>query len=275
MRSSYAEGGVGTRTAAVAVVGGDKWEVGIEDIGDGFFEALDEMVGVDGDVADGLSADDERGVVALGSGMLDEKQRRTHGLSMFLTNDVTIEEGLEVVIAVVGNLGRVEDRIDIGHGTEMTGTGLVVDDTDAFLAADGIGDAVETVDVTTDDGLVPWHVYTLLKTEDGEGGQTTVGLDEQTHILDNHLTVDDLEAVEDLGGVIQFTANGGIDGTADGAVVVEQGIEQGYGDATIGKLLVKRLGSFMENVSEETVVDEILVGVVGLLQVANVTVEEA
>lgn len=94
MRSSFAEGGVGTRTAAVAVVGGDKWEVGIEDIGDGFFEALDEMVGVDGDVADGLAADDKRGVVALGTGMLDEKQRRTHGLSMFLTNDVTIEEGL-------------------------------------------------------------------------------------------------------------------------------------------------------------------------------------
>ena len=215
--------------------------------------------------------------------MLDEKQSRTHGrvyrwqfkLCSLLPNDVTIEEGLEVVIAVVGDLGGIEDGIDIGHRTEMTGTGLVVDDTDAFLAADGIGDAVETVDVTTDDGLVPWHVYTLLKTEDGEGGQTTVGLDEQTHILDNHLTVDDLEAVEDLGGVIQFTANGGIDGTADGAVVVEQGIEQGHGDATIGKLLVKRLGSLMENVSEETVVDEILVGVVGLLQVANVTVEEA
>ena len=176
---------------------------------------------------------------------------------------------------MVGNLGRVEDSIDIGHRTEMTGTGLVVDDTDAFLAADGIGDAVETVDVTTDDGLVPWHVYTLLKTEDGEGGQTTVGLDEQTHILDNHLTVDDLEAVEDLGGVIQFTANGGIDGTADGAVVVEQGIEQGHGDATISKLLIERLGGLVEDVTEEAVVDEFLVGVVGFLEVADVTVEEA
>lgn len=78
MRSSFAEGGVGTRTATVAVVGGGEGKVGIEDIGDGFLESLDEMVGVDGDVADGLAAYDERGVVALGTGMLDEKQRRTH-----------------------------------------------------------------------------------------------------------------------------------------------------------------------------------------------------
>lgn len=94
MRSSFAEGGVGTRAAAVAVVGGGEGKIGTEDIGDGLLEVLNETVGVYRDVADGLSADDKRGVVALGTGMLDEKQRRTHGLSMFLTNDVAIEEGL-------------------------------------------------------------------------------------------------------------------------------------------------------------------------------------
>ena len=91
---SATEGSVGTRMAAVAIVGGGEGKIGIEDVVDGILEEPDKAVGVNGDIGDGLSADDERGVVALGSGMLDEKQSRTHGLSMFLTNDVAIEEGL-------------------------------------------------------------------------------------------------------------------------------------------------------------------------------------
>ena len=154
---SATEGSVGTRTAAVVIVGGGEGNIGIEDVVDGLLEEFDKTVGVNGDIGDGLSADDERGVVALGSGMLDEKQSRTHGrvyrwqfkLCSLLPNDVTIEEGLEVVIAVVGNLGGIEDGINIGHRTEMTGPRLVVDDTDALLAADGIGDTVEAVDITT------------------------------------------------------------------------------------------------------------------------------
>ena len=112
-----AEGSVGTRTAAVAVVGGAEGKIGIEDIVDGILEEFDEAIGVDRDIGDRLSADDQRGIVTLGSGMLDEKQSRTHRLGMFLTNDVTVEESLEVIIAVVGNLGGVEDSIDIGHRT--------------------------------------------------------------------------------------------------------------------------------------------------------------
>ena len=72
MRSSFAEGGVGTRTAAVAIVGGGEGKIGIEDIVDGILEEFDETVGVDRDIGDGFSADDQCGIVALGSGMLDE-----------------------------------------------------------------------------------------------------------------------------------------------------------------------------------------------------------
>ena len=71
---SATEGGVGTGTAAVAVVDGGEAEVGREDGLGGLLEQGNEAVAMDGDVGDGLAADDERGVVTLGTGMLDEKQ---------------------------------------------------------------------------------------------------------------------------------------------------------------------------------------------------------
>ena len=57
---SATEGSVGTRTAAVAIVGGGEGKIGIEDVVDGLLEESDKTVGVNGDIGDGLSADDER-----------------------------------------------------------------------------------------------------------------------------------------------------------------------------------------------------------------------
>ena len=71
---SAAEGGVGTRTAAVTVVGGSETEIGREDGVGSLFEEGDETVTVGSDVGDGFTTDDKRGVVTFGSGMLDEKQ---------------------------------------------------------------------------------------------------------------------------------------------------------------------------------------------------------
>ena len=71
---SAAEGGVGTGTAAVTVVGGSETEVGREDGVGSLFKEGDETVTMDGDVGDGITADDERRVVAIRSGMLDEEQ---------------------------------------------------------------------------------------------------------------------------------------------------------------------------------------------------------
>lgn len=68
-----AEDGEGAGAAAFGIVGGGKGEIGIEDVGDGLLEALEETVSVDGNVCDRFTADDERGVVALSAGMLDEK----------------------------------------------------------------------------------------------------------------------------------------------------------------------------------------------------------
>ena len=72
---SAAESGVGTGTAAVTVIGGSEAEIGREDGVGSLFEEGDETVTVDGYVGDGFTTDDKRGIIAIGSGMLDEKQR--------------------------------------------------------------------------------------------------------------------------------------------------------------------------------------------------------
>ena len=74
---------------------------------------------------------------------------------------------------------------------------------------------------------------------------------------------------------MKFTTDGGIDGALDGGSVFEEVVEQSGGDASVGKLLVQCLGRFVEDVSEEAVVDEFVVSLIGLLEVTDVTVEEA
>ena len=49
-------------------------------------------------------------------------------------NYARIEEGLEVVVAVMADVGGVEDGSDIGEGLGTVVAGLVVDDTDSFCA---------------------------------------------------------------------------------------------------------------------------------------------
>ena len=209
--------------------------------------------------------------------MLDEEQGRRDGLLPMLADYVAVEEGLEVVVAVVGDLGGVEDGIDVGQGTEMTGSGLVVDDTDAFFASGRVGDAVETVDDATHHAVAPGHGDGELEAEDGEGGQAAVGLDEQADVADDDLTVDKLETIETLNFMIceELGAYGIVDGAGDGGVVGEESVEETGGDETAGEGGVEGLGGLVEDVAEEAVVDEVFVGVVGFLETADVTVEEA
>ena len=60
-----------------------------------------------------------------------------------------VKEGLEVVIAVVADVGRGENGSDIGEGLGMVVVGLVVDDTDSFCTVgeenliDSVGNASE------------------------------------------------------------------------------------------------------------------------------------
>ena len=73
----------------------------------------------------------------------------------------------------------------------------------------------------------------------------------------------------------EFIADGIIDGARNGALVVEQGIEQLGGDGVPGELLVECLRSLVEDDAKEAVVDLVVVGSVGLLQIADIEIEEA
>ena len=151
---------------------------------------------MDDDIGDGVTTDDKRRVVALGGGMLDKEYSGADGLLVLLADDVAVEEGLKIVVTMVGYLSGVEDGFDVWHWLQTTGTGLVVDHPYALLSAGSVGDAVQTVNDSADGGITPGHVDGVLKAEDGEGRQETVGLDEQTHVLDDHLAVDELQTVK-------------------------------------------------------------------------------
>ena len=78
---------------------------------------------MDGYVGDGFTTDDKRGIIAIGSGMLDEEQRWRYGLRPMLADDMAVEEGLEIIVTVVGNLGGIEDSLDVTQ--EVTSSNLV------------------------------------------------------------------------------------------------------------------------------------------------------
>lgn len=74
---------------------------------------------------------------------------------------------------------------------------------------------------------------------------------------------------------VELILDGIVYGTHDGTVVVEQGVEQGDGDTTVYELLIQGLGSLVEDVAEDAVVDEIVFCGIGLLEIADIAIEEA
>ena len=137
-------------SAAVEVVGRRESEVFVEDLAYRLDEQLHVFVGNGGDVAHGFAAQAERGVVVVAAGMLDEEQGGGDGAMRALGDDVAVEEGLEVIVAVIGDVGWIEDGSDVGQGLQSVGTCLVVDHADTVLARLRIGDAVEAVDDAAD-----------------------------------------------------------------------------------------------------------------------------
>ena len=187
---------IGTVFAALAVVGGLQGNVGIEHPADGFIEQLGETFGVVADVADGLPAKLQDGVVALGSGVLDEEQGRRDGcVGMILGHDDGVEHGLQVVVGVVFEALLTEHGVDVGQWLEAVGTGLVVDDADV-VASIGIGHHVHAVDAAAKEktrSLPLLHIF--LQREDGEGRKLAVEEEQLAQVVDDDLTVDEGKAV--------------------------------------------------------------------------------
>ena len=225
------------------------------------------------DVANGFFAEFEYGVVVVGSGMLDEEQGWADGALGFAGHDVAVEEGLEIVVAVFLDVGGVEDGVDIGQGFQAARASLIVYDSDEVFASFRIGHHVEAIDETTNLPTAEVVGHGLFEAEDGEGREATIEFEQLAHVTDDDLAIDDLQTIEQ--GQIEFLANGGIDGALYLDTTLEQIVEGHAADGLLAEGLVERLAGFMEDVAEDAVVDEVVFVVVGLLEVADVTVEEA
>ena len=175
----------GAGIAAGMIVGGEEGLVGGEDLGQEEVEVVEELVLHCGDVGDGCLSEDEGGVVVVGACVLDEQQTGRDGICCLPHIYDGIEEGLEVVVAMISYIGGVEDRGDIGERLRMIVAGLVVDDTDLFCAVRQ-GNLVDSVGNTAQiDGrkifsfenvLATVSIQRCIEGEDGEGGDAEVNL---------------------------------------------------------------------------------------------------
>lgn len=127
-------------------------------------EFCEELLLVDGDVANGVFVDVERGVVAGGGGgLLYEEQGWADGVAsgvptLGAADDEGVEYRLEVVVGVfAADVVGVEDFVDVLDRAGGLVAGLVVDDAYAWLAGLLVGEDVEAVDDAADgDVVVRW-----------------------------------------------------------------------------------------------------------------------
>ena len=125
------------------------------------------------------------------------------------------------------------------------------------------------------------QIYISLESEDGEGRQATVEFDELAHVLDDDFAVDELQSVEGRHGsrrildVEELDLDGLVDGALDVDDVLEQAVEVEGCYLATSEGLVEELGGLVEDITEEAVVDEFVLVVVGVLDVAYIAVEEA
>ncbi len=122
--------------AALAVGCGDKRLRVVEHTAYRLAELLKEGRFTGADIKDGLAAKTQHGVVVLGTGMLDEEQRRGYRQGrMTAGHDDGVEHGLQVVVGMLFQEFGTENGIDIRQRFHAVGTGLVVNDTDKVVAA--------------------------------------------------------------------------------------------------------------------------------------------
>ena len=123
----------GAGIAAGAIIGREEGLVGVVDLGKELVEVAEELVLHCGDVGDWRLAEDKGGVIVVSAGMLDEQQTGAHRYIRTVYH-TSVEEGLEVVVTVMADVGGVEDGGDVGEGSWTVVAGFVVDDTDSFCA---------------------------------------------------------------------------------------------------------------------------------------------
>ena len=122
------------------------------------------------------------------------------------------------------------------------------------------------------EGQLRVHLRFFFHSEDGEGAELLVDLEELGNVLDYHFAVDDLQSV--VGGAL-FCLEGAVDDVCQEGAVAEVGLYVGFLDkgAAVGDVFVYKVGCAVDDVAEQAVVDGLGVGV-GLLDVGYVLVVE-
>ena len=136
--------------------------------------------------------------------MLNEEQGWSNGNTIRpIPDNMAVEEGLEVIVAMVLQTLLGKDGIHIGKGFMLSTAGLIIYHANLICTIGG-GDAVQTVDSSSKHrrkGFVAhryseFHLHEFLESEDGERRQTEVYLEQLTDIFDDYLAVDNLQTVE-------------------------------------------------------------------------------
>ena len=187
--------------------------------------------------------------------MLDEQQGGRDGLAALAADDVGIEDGLQVVVAVVVNLRGVEDGIHVGHGLQPAAARLVVDHADALLRR-ALANQVEPVDAPADAPAADLVVDVALQPQDGERCQPAVNLKQLPEIVDDDLAVDDVQSARRHVGQLA------VERLVNGALYLHlrlQQMRQHVVRHAAGQLVVDDVGSLVEHVAEHAVVQLLLV----------------
>ena len=112
----------------------------------------------------------------------------------------------------------------------------------------------------------------VFQAKDVEGREGLVNLDELAQVADDDLAVDEVQATND--GMGQLFVESIVDGLLDGYLALQQLVEGLAGDM-LGQLVVEGVGSLVEDVAEDAVVELLLiVGLVGLLDARNIAIVE-
>ena len=115
-------------------------------------------------------------------------------------------------------------------------------------------------------------VDVALETEDGEGGQSAVYLQQLAQVVDDDLAIDDVEAAN--GGIGHDAMEGLVDGTLNLYLALQQMVQHIGGDMA-GQLVVDDVGSLVEDGAEDAVVELLfVVGDIGLQQSCYIMVVE-
>lgn len=192
MKKLYlAEEPVRTCETALAKGGGLIGYVRIEHLVNGLAEELHELRDEGTHIVDWHLTEAEGGVEGITTSMLNEEEsRRDRYLRIGLAHQGGIKEGLQIIVAVVGHILRLEDGFNVWKRTWLVAARLIVDDSNALHAV--LHDAVKTVNTSADADVRGCAIYVAFQADDAERSLSLVDSEQLTEVMDDDLAADKL-----------------------------------------------------------------------------------